>query len=153
MAASIVVLAVGDVRSRADAPKKGNPASKVKEVNGLAEAYVLMAGANHDYDGHRVKSMGKIKEAINQLDKSILKTGDNGEKVVATKDEIASRRAKFVAEHQGVHHESQEFADLQMREALTLLAQVRADLPKKHGKAHQHVNAAIEQAEIALKIH
>src|SRR5436305_464632 len=126
VAVSIAVLAVADVRSRADAPKKGNPAAKVKEVNALAEAYVLMAGANHDYDGHRVRSMGKVKEAIHQLDKSILKNGDNGEKLVATKDEIAARRAKFVAEHQGIFHESQAFADLQMREALKLLAQVRA---------------------------
>jgi hypothetical protein len=148
----IAAFAVGDVQSRADAPKKNNPAAKVMEVNALAEAYVIMAGANHDYDGHRVKSMNKVKEAINQLDKSILKNGDNGEKVVATKDEIAARRAKFVAEHTGVFHESQAFADLQMKEGLKLLVQVRTELPKKHTKAREHINAAIEQAEIALKI-
>src|SRR5207253_9265626 len=76
---------------------KASAEVKLKESEALKEAYILMAGANHDYDGHRARAMHQVHEAIKILDTSILKDGTNGEKVVALEEEIAAARAKFAA--------------------------------------------------------
>src|SRR5437763_11010968 len=72
---------------------KATTEAKLKESEVLKEAYVLMAGANHDYAGHRHKAMRQVHDAITILDKSILKDGTNGEKVVALEEELAAARA------------------------------------------------------------
>jgi hypothetical protein len=150
------LLATGEGQTR-QPPAKQNKAAKVelkaKEVDILARAYVLMAGANHDYNGHRVKSMGHVHKAIEVLDRSILKDGTNGEKVVATNAEIAAARAKFAAEHQGIVHESQAFSDLLMKEARKLLTEAHQALAEhKQPKVHDRVGHALAENGIALKI-
>lgn len=128
-----------------------SPAAKVQEVNVLKNAYVLLAMGDHDYDGHRVKAMHAVEEAIKKLDHSIMKDGTNGQKVVATEDEIKTARAAYHARQQGKVHEGQAMSDLQMREAGQLLAKVHESLPaKKHAKAKEHVGHAIKEVEIAL---
>jgi len=133
------------------AAKAAKAEAKVKEVEVLKEAYVLMAMGNHDYDGHRVKAMAQVEDAIKILDNSILKDGTNGQKVVANDEEIATAKAAFIAKHQGVDHTSQAFSDLQMREAQQLLNNVHETLTKQP-KVRGHVGNAIKHTETALKI-
>ena len=72
---------------------------------------------------------------------------------MATEEEIATARTAFVAKHQGKLHEGQVHSDVQMREALQLLANVRSTVAnQKHAKAKENVSEAIKHVEIALKI-
>jgi len=153
-----VLLLGGEVR--AQGKKKNPPAEqaarqegKLKETEVLTQAYILMAMGDHDYDGHRVKAMHQVHQAVEILDKSILKKGTNGQKTVALQEEIAAARAKFIEKHSATIHESQALSDLQMREAATLLAQVRGALAgNKQERPLKHVDAAIKEVNIALKI-
>jgi hypothetical protein len=126
---------------------------KSKEAEILREAYILMAAANHNYDGHRVKAMHQVEEAVGILDKSIFKKGTNGQRVLALKEDIAAAQAKFIAQHSAKEHEPQALSDLQMREAGAMLLNVRGALEKnQQGKVLHHVDEAIKQVNIALKI-
>ncbi len=146
-------LVVGLILANADQSRSEpqSPAVKVQEVSVLKNAYILMAMGDHDYDGHRVKAMHQVEEAIKKLDHSIMKDGSKGQKVVATDDEIKAARAEFHARQQGKVHEGQEMSDLQMREAGQLLAKVHESLTaKKHAKVKEHVNKAVKEVEVAL---
>ena len=79
--------------------------------------------ANHDYKGHRVEAMKQIEAAAKLLRVDI--RGD------------------------GRGHEKQGASDEQLRIARGMLEQARADL---RGKALKHVDGAIKQINIALKI-
>lgn len=151
------LLFVGDGQSRQPpgkpADKQAKQAVKVQEAVTLKDAYVLIAMADHDYDGHRVKAMGHVEHAIKRLDDSIMKNGTNGQKVIAAQDEIAVARAKFLAKQRGPLPEGQKLSDLQMREALQLIAKVHgASAVQKQPKVHEHVGNAIKQINIALAI-
>src|SRR5262249_16041863 len=54
---------------------------KGKESEALKEAYVLVAAANHDYDGHRGKAMKQIELAFDVLDRNIMKNGSLQQRV------------------------------------------------------------------------
>src|SRR5262249_48792132 len=114
---------------------------KLKESEVLKEAYILMAGANHDYDGHRAKAMRHVEDAIKDLDTSIFKNGTNGEKVVALEEEITAARAKFAAKRSVPIHEVQQLSDLQMREAHRLLVEVHGAMVQRiQQKVREHVD-------------
>src|SRR4051794_16069335 len=49
--------------------------TKFQEADMLRQAYVLMAGANHDYNGHRGKAMHAVHTAFNALDKQVSSKG------------------------------------------------------------------------------
>jgi hypothetical protein len=133
--------------------KVGNQEIKGKEAENLKLAYIFMAMANHDYEGHRVKAMNQIQAAIERLDASILKNGTANQKVVALKEEIAAARAKFLAQHQAKVHEPQALSDLQMREAHRLIQNIAPGLAAlKQPVVTKHVKEALRQIEIALKI-
>jgi len=126
---------------------------KLKESEALKEAFILMAGANHDYDGHRAKAMHQVEEAIKSLDTSILKNGSNGEKIVALEEEITAARARFAAKRSVPVHEVQQLSDLQMREAHRLLVEVHGAMAQRNQpKVREHVDNAVIQVETALKI-
>jgi len=151
------LLFAGDGRSRAQPGKAAAKAKqaevKVKEAAVLKKAYILLAMGDHTYDGHRVKAMAQVEEAIKILDRSVMATGTKGQKVVAAQQEVAAARAAFIAKHQGIVHESQAASDLQLREAARLLAEVRPALVNhKQPKVREHVDHAIKQVEIALAI-
>ena len=129
-------------------------AAKEQEAVTLKNAYVLMAIADHDYDGHRVKAMHEVEEAIKRIDHTLMKDGGKGNQVVVTEDEIATAKAAFKAKHEGKHHEGQGHSDVELREARELLVKVHETLgaSKKHPKAHDHVAKAIKDLDVALKI-
>ena len=126
---------------------------KQTEAERLRAAYIFLAMANHDYDGHRAKAMAQIHDAVHLLDASIMKNGTKGQKVLAHDEDVAAARAKFVAKHSAKVHEPQALSDLQMREGLKLVASVQPVVAKrKQPRVLAHVDKAIEHINIALRI-
>jgi hypothetical protein len=89
----------------------------------LAQAYITLERADHDYQGHRVAAMKQVAAAGKLLGVTI-----RGE---------------------GKGHEKQGLSDDQLRKAQALLQEARSGL---NGKALKHVNKAIQQISIALTI-
>jgi hypothetical protein len=125
-----------------------------EEAQALVRAYILLAGADQDYKGHRVKAMGQVQHAIEVLDKSILKNSTKGKKVVALKGDIAAARAKFIAKHSATVHEPQALSDLQMRAAIVIIAKVGdVAAQNKQKRVASHLKQALKQIDLALKGH
>src|SRR5262249_1078309 len=59
---------------------------KAREAEVLREAYLFLAGAGPDDAGHRAKAMRQVHQAVEILDKRILKNGTQGQKVVALQE-------------------------------------------------------------------
>ncbi len=91
----------------------------------LREAYHLLATADHDYDGHRARAMHNTAEAARLIGVRLRGGGKAGE-VQATSDE-------------------------QLRKAQGVLEQALSPLAGR-GKVIEHLNSAISQISIALKI-
>jgi len=126
---------------------------KLVEAEALGEAYILLAGANHDYDGHRAKAMHQVHEAIKILDAGILKKGTPVQKAMAAQEERALAAAKEGAKAAPKVHENQKASDDQLRAAAKLLLEVRGVLAaNKQVKPLEHVDNAIKQIDIALKV-
>lgn len=89
----------------------------------LIKAYGNLEMADHDYDGHRADAMKEVEAAGKEL--GIKVRGD------------------------GKGHEKQGVSDEQLRAARGLLEQAKGEL---HGKPLNHVDKAIRQINIALKI-
>ncbi|PWU09826.1 MAG: hypothetical protein C5B50_26580 [Verrucomicrobia bacterium] len=89
----------------------------------LHHAYATLERADHDYKGHRHEAMKQIEAAAKLLGVNL--HGD------------------------GKGHEKQGLSDEQLRAALGMLEQARGEVK---GKALHHVDNAIKQIHIALKI-
>jgi hypothetical protein len=89
----------------------------------LVQAYVTLSRADHDYKGHRMAAMKQVEEAGKVLGINV--HGD------------------------GRARENQGTSDDQLRSAQDLLGQAAGNL---QGVALKHVNNAINQINIALKI-
>lgn len=89
----------------------------------LDDAYATLAQAKHDYKGHRVRAMKQIELAL----------GEAGGKVSG----------------HGHAHEPQGTSDAQLKAAEALLREASGSMSKKGLK---HVDAAMEQINIALRI-
>jgi hypothetical protein len=89
----------------------------------LRRAYITLSLADHDYKGHRVAAMKHIEAAAKMVGVDVRGGGKGREK-------------------QGV-------SDAQLRAAQGLLEQARPGLPEK---AQKHVDRALDQLSIALKI-
>jgi hypothetical protein len=126
---------------------------KLVEAEALRDAYLLMAGANHDYDGHRVKAMRHLEKAVGILDKSIMAKGTAMQKAMTVLEDQAAAAAKGGAQATPALHENQRASDAQMRKALVLVAEVQKVLAQnKRAAPLGHVNDAIKEVNIALKI-
>ena len=89
----------------------------------LRQAYVALAKADHDYKGHRIEAMIQVEAAGKLVGVNV--RGD------------------------GKGHEKQGLSDEQLRAAKGLLEQAS---PGLSGKALQHVERAIKQIAVALKL-
>jgi len=89
----------------------------------LRDAYVTLAQADHDYKGHRAAAMKHIEAAGKPLGVNV--RGD------------------------GRGHEHQGVSDEQLRIARGMLEQARGQLK---GTSLKHVNKAIQEINVALKI-
>ncbi len=128
-------------------------ALKGKEAQILASAYVLLAGANHDYNGHRVNAMGNVKYAVNVLDANLIRWGSVDQKVKAMKQDVAAGVAQARAQGQTILHESQAFSDAQMMMAGVLIQQVAlASANNNQPGLMQNMTNALTEISIALTI-
>ena len=102
--------------------------SDTTEADKLHRAYHILATGDHDYHGHRVKAMEQVHKAADILGLDL--TGDD-------KD-----------------HEKQVLSDDKLREARGYLQEVLGASEVKHQKRiAEHINAAIKQIDVALKVH
>ena len=93
----------------------------------LADAYITLERADHDYKGNRVKAMEQI--------------------------EAAGKLLKLNLRGDGHGHEKQGVSDEQLRAAEGILNQIKAELTeKKHSAVLKHVNKALAHIATALKI-
>lgn len=94
----------------------------------LEQQYAILARADHDYKGHRVKAMKAIEAACKALGAPI--KGD------------------------GKGHEKQALSDAQLRSVLATVQQVRSSIPGGKGDKTilKHLDTAINELTIALTI-
>jgi hypothetical protein len=104
---------------------QANPA----DVQAVTQAYKLLAQADHDYQGHRIKAMKHLHQAGKVL--GINLQGDG----------------KTSSEAQGN-------SDSQLKQAQTMLHQMTSNSVsgKRHQRALQHVNSALSELNTALSI-
>ncbi len=138
-------------------PAKHGPAKSAvqmhfEEAQALREAFVILAGANHDYNGHRVNAMGAVKAALKILDDAIEAKGSAKMKTAAAAGRAATARAEQAANRTRMVHEAQRDSDAQLLKAGDMLAQVRAAAAQNHHKrVLNHVDNAIREVKMGLK--
>jgi len=141
----------GDCQAQGPAAKAAKQAAKEElkseEAVVLTEAYILLKAADHDYDGHRAAAAHALGEACNILHADLLKHGSVQQKIKVLQDKNAAHTAK------GAVHEAQALSDAQLRNAAGMIKQVSGALAKnKQHEALKHVNHALKEIDIALKI-
>lgn len=133
-------------------PRVGDPV-RFQEAEALRRAFVALAGANHDYDGHRWKAMGATKESFHVLHEAIRKNGTPQQRAGADVLRAEIDAAEQAARQRGPVHEKQSVSDAAMKQGMQMLGQVRASMAAhKHFGALEHVDRALRQIGIALKI-
>lgn len=142
--------AKGDAKAKQEATKQEK---NLAEARILLDAYVLLAKANHDYDGHRIKAMHQIEAAIKILDASVWKKGNPRQKEAAAAEKQATEVAKEAAKKDAAVHEDQAVSDAQLRKAAELLLKISDVLAKnKQNKPLDRVKKALLEIDTALKI-
>jgi hypothetical protein len=140
-------------RGKSADKQAGKAAAEVPEAAKLVRAYVLMAGANHDYDGHRAKAMHQVATALRHIDEHLVKHGGKAEHAAAAEAEAVKAAATAAARKTATVHENQQLSDQQMREAHGLIQQVNGDAARlKQIGIHEHMAEATKHIQIALRI-
>jgi len=122
------------------------------ESEALKEAYILMAAANHDYNGHRAKAMGAVARATEVFDKDVLKGGTVADRIKTIQDNQVAAAARFLEKGDTTVHEPQFYSDLQLRQAGILVQEVKAYMVKNNQtKGMNHVDDALKELTIALQ--
>jgi hypothetical protein len=126
---------------------------RLEQAQALRPAYLALAGANHDYDGHRVKAMHQVKGALNLLNDHVMKNGTPAMKDATRAGKAAVARADKAAQGARMFHEPQPASDAALRQARQVLLQVRPGLvANNQQKVLKRVDEAMKQIHIALKI-
>ena len=126
---------------------------KEKEAEVLRRAYIVMAEANHDYDGHRVKAMNHLESAVRLLEDGIAKKGSDLAKLIAEYEDAVAARAKNAQVFVAPVHENQVLSDTRLKKAALLLAELRPTIIQlKQRNVTRHLDNAIKEIEIALEI-
>lgn len=146
-------------KSPPPAPKHGHAASPTgatlhfEEAEMLRKAFILLAGANHNYNGHRGWAMNALKAGCQILDDGVLKHGSASQKAATKRENAVAGRAEIAARRTPAVHEPQAVSDAQLRMAGELLAQVRPMLvTHKQKRVLGHVDTAIKEITLALKV-
>jgi hypothetical protein len=130
-----------------------NATLRFEEARTLRQAFILLAAANHDYNGHRVKAMASVRDALHILDDPVMKHGTPQMKAATKEENVAVARAAAADPRKATVHEPQGASDGQLRKAQALLVEARATMAKnKQSKVLGHVDAAIKEIAIALQI-
>jgi hypothetical protein len=138
----------------APAVKSGAKSSEVVELH---KAKGLLEKADHDYDGHRVKAIRDIDEAIHTLHHA----GKGGKREEKREEKPGEKKEEKPGEKkEGGGKEPQKKSDHELREAMKILEEVEKQLHanhakgggEHHAKAAKDVKHAIEQLADALKV-
>jgi hypothetical protein len=123
------------------------------EARRLREAFVLLAGANHDYGGERVRAMEQVKAALGRVDEFVLKHGNAAQKDATHKGRESVREAEAAAASLAMVNQPQPASDKQLQAAREILVAVRGVLGE-HGQqaAQDHTQRAVRHVSLALKI-
>jgi len=122
-----VALLCGSVQAAKNAPAGTQPAG-TPEVQQLRTAYKTLYIADHDYHGHRIAAMHAIEKACDLLGTDI--RGD------------------------GKGHIPQAISDEDLTQAkATITAVLQGGVATSQPKVARHLNKAIEEITIALKVH
>jgi hypothetical protein len=134
-------------------PHPAHAMLQFQEAAALRKAFVALAGANHDYDGHRWKAMHAVKAALFDLDEFVLKHGGAKLKAATWQGRAAVAKAEMAARWAPNVHEPQAASDAQLAQAAQLLAHVRPTLvANKQHHVLGHVDKAIREIMDALKV-
>ena len=138
-------------------PAMAGPAAAAQasfvQAQALRQAYLALAGANHDYNGHRVKAMRAVKDAVKILDDGVMKDGAAPLKAATRNGKAAVAAADKAAKATPMVHEAQPASDAALRQAGQVLLQVRPTLvANKQHNVLKHVDRAIKQINTALAI-
>jgi hypothetical protein len=102
--------------------------SDTKEADMMHRAYRILATGDHDYHGHRIEAMHRIKKAANLLGLDL--SGDDKDR------------------------EKQFLSDDKLREARGLLQNILgASEVKDQKRVTRHLEAAISEIDTALRVH
>jgi hypothetical protein len=125
----------------------------MEEALGLRQAYVLLAEANHDYDGHRVHAMHAVRAAFHLLHEEVRRHGTPQMKATMAREGAAMGAAGAAGRRLPGVHERQAASDAQVRLAGDKLAQVRAAMARhKQHRELGHVDHALKEIAVALKV-
>jgi hypothetical protein len=152
-ATCLSALTVGGAAT-AQTPQQAQKAElHLRESRVLTEAWVYLELANANYDGHRAKAMRELEAAVRGLNKSLQKNGTARQKAIATADDIAAAKVKFLREHAPGVINPQALSDLYLRQAGTILLQLRPALVQlNQPKVLKQVDAAAREIMAALRV-
>jgi hypothetical protein len=105
-----------------------NAQVKFNQAEVLREAKILLVTANRDYDGHRIRAVNHVQQAITHLDKNIMKNGTTLIKLATLAEDDATVRASVLAKYLPRVHENQIQSDVQLMAAAGLLLQVELSM-------------------------
>jgi hypothetical protein len=117
-------------------------AAEASEVAPLQQAFETLRGADHDYDGHRVKAMHDIAMACRLLGANIVPEGEKKPKPTGS----TTRPGKSEPEDQAT-------SDAQLHQAQATVEQVLGTIPAgKQPRVTECLQNAVKELGIALSI-
>jgi hypothetical protein len=136
------------------AQKRAAEGKVFAEAEVLRDAYMLLAEARHDYEGHRHKAMHQIEGALKILDAEIMKKGTPLEKAITALEEKERKTvtAKATADVTAHDYEDLLTSAPRLEGARYWLVVAQQSLAQnKKAVPLEHVDAAIKQIDAALK--
>jgi hypothetical protein len=123
------------------------------QADTLRKAFLELAGAKHDYDGHRVKAMYAVKAALGPLDEHVLKHGTPEMKLKTKEGQAAVAAAEKADRDTPKIKERQQVSDNLLLRARMRLLEVRPHLGRtKQNNVLPHMDTAVREIHVALKI-
>lgn len=124
-----------------------------QQAEALKKAFVALAMANHDYNGHRARAMESVRAAYKELDKVINKRGTALQKAKSQQEDALAAAAKQAAKQAPPVHENQVFSDNQLLQAADILIQLSVVYTQQQQqKLLGHVSNSLNEITVALQI-
>lgn len=140
-------------KNKGKAPAPIQVGTALEQADALKKAYILLAGANHDYNGHRAKAMHEVHAAYKILDARINKRGTPQQKAVSQQEDALAAAARLAAKNAPKVHEDQRASDAQLAQASAILQQLHGVYANgKHPRLLGHVDKAVAEIATALTI-
>lgn len=124
---------------------------KAKEARVIREAYILLAGANHDYLGHRAKAMDHLQTAVRVLEERLARNGSARTKLESEYEDAVAETAKRAQLLVLPVHENQMQSNIQLKNAAILLLELRPTTIKlDQRRVLHHIDRAVAELQIGL---